>query len=363
MARQSVGEPSPDPVPEPAPEVLSEDEPTKELSAPSRRSLRLRAVAPTAHHWPGVADDASPAGASTVPVEFPPDRSPEAEAEPGSEAEAEPEPEAEVEPEPEAEVEPEPEAEVEPGSEAEVGADGQPAAPGRSPVSGAWSTVPRPLRIALGLCLLPLTVYVLTVRSRLSVAVKTGVVAAWTVLLLAPLVLAQGPGRPVHLPVPRAPQTGQGAAPVVSAADPVAQGSTAPPASAPRIRPPSAPPAAAGMSTTPPAAAGMSTAPPASGSATAPPPAPAPTAVAPSPAPVSTCGAPPNPWGYNFCGGNLISSPPQDFCSVFPCVAHFWDQKKPDHVVECSDGTYAEDSRGAGSCLSHNGEMRPLYGP
>ena len=36
---------------------------------------------------------------------------------------------------------------------------------------------------------------------------------------------------------------------------------------------------------------------------------------APTAVPVNLCGAPPNPWGYNFCGGGLIYSPDPSFCS------------------------------------------------
>src|SRR5260370_2026009 len=45
-----------------------------------------------------------------------------------------------------------------------------------------------------------------------------------------------------------------------------------------------------------------------------------------SPPAADTCGAPANPWGYNFCGrGALIYSPPADFCSYFsPCVSKIW---------------------------------------
>src|SRR5712691_4389733 len=40
----------------------------------------------------------------------------------------------------------------------------------------------------------------------------------------------------------------------------------------------------------------------------------------PSTAPAANlCGAPHNPWNYNFCDGNLIASPSSDFCSYFNC--------------------------------------------
>jgi hypothetical protein len=43
----------------------------------------------------------------------------------------------------------------------------------------------------------------------------------------------------------------------------------------------------------------------------------------PPPPPPNTCGAPPNPWGYNFCGGTLIPSPNSAFCSYFDCIPSF----------------------------------------
>ncbi len=42
------------------------------------------------------------------------------------------------------------------------------------------------------------------------------------------------------------------------------------------------------------------------------------------PAP-NACGAPANPWNYNFCGGSLIYVPPQTFCTYFACIGNFWN--------------------------------------
>lgn len=127
----------------------------------------------------------------------------------------------------------------------------------------------------------------------------------------------------------------------------------------------------------PPSASSVASAPPArspSPSPTPPPPAsraPSPVATSPTPRPAppapappapSTCGAPANPWGYNFCGGNLIYSPPSSFCSYFSCIPSFW-KSTLGYVDECNDGTYSHSGGRQGACSYHGGEMRPLYSP
>ena len=91
-----------------------------------------------------------------------------------------------------------------------------------------------------------------------------------------------------------------------------------------------------------------------------PPPAPVPPPPPPPPPPPSTCGAPANPWGYNFCGGSLIYSPPSNFCSYFNCIPSFW-KSTLGYVDECNDGTYSHSGGRQGACSYHGGEMRPLY--
>jgi hypothetical protein len=77
--------------------------------------------------------------------------------------------------------------------------------------------------------------------------------------------------------------------------------------------------------------------------------------------PANTCGAPSNPWGYNFCGGSLIYSPPSTFCDYFTtCIPSFWESTKG-YVEECSDGTYSHSGGRSGSCSDHGGNRRPLY--
>jgi len=89
---------------------------------------------------------------------------------------------------------------------------------------------------------------------------------------------------------------------------------------------------------------------------------PAPAPAAPPPAAQNTCGAPANPWGYNFCGGNVIYSPPSNFCAVFNCIPNFW-KSIAGYVDQCNDGTYSHSGGRQGACSYHGGEKRPLYSP
>jgi len=84
-------------------------------------------------------------------------------------------------------------------------------------------------------------------------------------------------------------------------------------------------------------------------------------AQAPPPA-TNTCGAPANPWRYNFCGGNVISNPPSSFCGYFGCIASFWTTTNG-YVEQCVDGLFSHSGGRSGSCSHHGGNRRPLYGP
>jgi hypothetical protein len=81
-----------------------------------------------------------------------------------------------------------------------------------------------------------------------------------------------------------------------------------------------------------------------------------------SPAPpANDCGAPANPWGYNFCGrGAVIYSPPSNFCQYFNCIPSFW-KSTSGYVDECQDGTYSHSGGRQGACSYHRGELRALY--
>ncbi len=77
------------------------------------------------------------------------------------------------------------------------------------------------------------------------------------------------------------------------------------------------------------------------------------------PPPTNLCGAPSNPWGYNFCGAGTISSPPGSFCSYFNCIPSFWKSTNG-YVEQCADGMYSHSGGRQGACSSHGGNQRPL---
>jgi hypothetical protein len=84
----------------------------------------------------------------------------------------------------------------------------------------------------------------------------------------------------------------------------------------------------------------------------------------PPPPPFNYCGAPANPWHYNFCGGSVIYSPPSSLCSYFDCIASFWHEDIPNdgYVAQCADSTFSLSGGEAGGvCSYHGGPRRPLY--
>lgn len=101
-----------------------------------------------------------------------------------------------------------------------------------------------------------------------------------------------------------------------------------------------------------------------------PPPTPAPTqrrVVTPkpaTPAPAQSqnlCGAPQNPWGYNFCSGSYISTPPGSFCSYFSCIGNFPNGRG--YVIQCQDSMFSKSGGIQGSCSHHGGNRRALFAP
>jgi hypothetical protein len=73
------------------------------------------------------------------------------------------------------------------------------------------------------------------------------------------------------------------------------------------------------------------------------------------------CGAPTNPYGYNFCGrGGLIYSPKPDICVYFECIGNFGNS--PGYMIQCDDGMFSTAGGRQGACSQHGGVNRPVYG-
>ncbi|WP_309227191.1 hypothetical protein [Micromonospora thermarum] len=72
------------------------------------------------------------------------------------------------------------------------------------------------------------------------------------------------------------------------------------------------------------------------------------------------CGAPANPYGYNYCGGSRIHDPAADVCGWFRCVADFGRGKG--HLVRCEDGLIGWVGGPGGTCATHRGARSPVYG-
>jgi hypothetical protein len=78
---------------------------------------------------------------------------------------------------------------------------------------------------------------------------------------------------------------------------------------------------------------------------------------APAPLP-ALCGAPPNPFGYNFCSGQNIYTPASDVCSYFGCIANFWNGVG--FMEQCNDGMYSMSGGRRGACSHHGGEHQAV---
>lgn len=85
------------------------------------------------------------------------------------------------------------------------------------------------------------------------------------------------------------------------------------------------------------------------------------TAPPPAAAPAALCGAPNNPYGYNYCGrGVNVYSPPADVCNYFSCIGNFFNGKG--YMVECNDTMVSMSGGRRGACSYHGGELRPVTG-
>lgn len=73
------------------------------------------------------------------------------------------------------------------------------------------------------------------------------------------------------------------------------------------------------------------------------------------------CGAPNNPYGFNFCGqGGHIYNPPSDICNYFSCIDNFWNGRG--YMVECQDSNYSMSGGIDGVCNDNGGTERVVYG-
>ncbi|RIV36019.1 hypothetical protein [Micromonospora radicis] len=89
------------------------------------------------------------------------------------------------------------------------------------------------------------------------------------------------------------------------------------------------------------------------------PPKPKPTTKSPAPKKVDLCGAPQNPFGYNFCGGSYIYAPAAGVCQYFSCIGNFSNGKG--YMIQCNDGMVSMSGGRPGSCSHHGGNRRPVY--
>lgn len=77
------------------------------------------------------------------------------------------------------------------------------------------------------------------------------------------------------------------------------------------------------------------------------------------PTTVNLCGAPANPWNYDFCGGSSrVTDPPSEFCLYFECIDNFWNGRG--YVIQCNDNMFSKSGGIQGSCSYHQGNRRPL---
>ncbi len=86
--------------------------------------------------------------------------------------------------------------------------------------------------------------------------------------------------------------------------------------------------------------------------------APKPTAAAKPKAAAGLCGAPANPFGYNFCGGQVITTPDPAVCNYFSCIPNFSNGKG--YLEQCRDGMYSMSGGRSGACSYHGGENQPV---
>ncbi|WP_229399585.1 hypothetical protein [Micromonospora okii] len=87
--------------------------------------------------------------------------------------------------------------------------------------------------------------------------------------------------------------------------------------------------------------------------------APRPRAASPTPTRDRLCGAPTNPFGYDYCGGSRIRTPDVRVCDFFDCGQDFWAGRG--YLVQCRDGSVSLTGGRAGVCAGHDGPRRTVW--
>ncbi|TYC07119.1 hypothetical protein FXF53_00475 [Micromonospora sp. WP24] len=112
---------------------------------------------------------------------------------------------------------------------------------------------------------------------------------------------------------------------------------------------------------TPPAAPVLARAEPAASTSATPKPKPKPerSSASPSPQGERLCGAPRNPMGYDFCGGDRIREPDAEVCDHFDCAQEFWAGRG--YLVQCRDGVVSLTGGSRNACAEHRGVRRTVW--
>ncbi|MGC4894670.1 hypothetical protein [Micromonospora sp. DT31] len=86
---------------------------------------------------------------------------------------------------------------------------------------------------------------------------------------------------------------------------------------------------------------------------------PGPSRGTPQPPAERRCGAPTNPFGYDFCGGQRIRRPAAGVCDWFECVPDFWSGQG--WLVQCRDGAISRTGGQRDVCAGHQGWRRTMW--
>ncbi|MFI1192342.1 hypothetical protein ACH4T9_03575 [Micromonospora sp. NPDC020750] len=71
------------------------------------------------------------------------------------------------------------------------------------------------------------------------------------------------------------------------------------------------------------------------------------------------CGAPANPFGYDYCGGSRVRRPDVRVCDFFDCGQDFWAGRG--YLVQCRDGAVSLTGGRRDACATHDGLRRTVW--